>query len=885
MDIRPQANSLWAEEDKSSVASTHLALARCQNMKIGILGFFILIIHKFDSTSHRIYRFILTLFSQGEIIMKNKLYIFITLTILIFIFCSCVSGEINKVEEESSSSQIAEIEQPIAIPESVDTIPVTRATVAKMLALAFNDRNTIQTTETEINFKDVAEDKWYSPYINISVIQGYMSGFGDTFSPDGPLTINEAQLLLDKLNPQNRTKIKITDDIKDKPISYALWTELYIKMLEDLSEDKSLSPYSIKLENIIVLTTPANNPEQKIWTMTTDKGEYGFAGLNVDPYIDCEIKAYTKGNEIVAFLNVEKTDPTITNAYLMEASTDFVRIFVGGAERIYKLENIALPSSDTQIVDIKINQGKLLEIKPITEKMNGRFMRADSNYIELAQIGKKETYEDMKTYSNIDGNVEWKSLKSIVSGSDIAEYILKDGKICAAIINKDLTPQNIRVAISTTNFQSLVHQSIKLTSSTDYRVADANGVKHYKKGDIFEVNADMFNNCDRIYIKSESENGKIELQSITRGNAQTPKYRGIIEIAQQDNGYSIVNDINLEQYLYAVVPSEMPSSYGLEALKVQAITARSYAYNQIFSNKYYRYGANVDDSTQSQVYNNTTESEISTQAVDATAKQVLTYNDAVISANFFSTSSGSTANSGDVWINTSTNQFPADTPVYLTSVKQYQENDFGDLSDEKNAELFFKNMKVDSYDSNSSWFRWYVTMSVEELSASINTNLKDRYNANKAAIKTKLGDNIYRSRDIETIGTLTDMQVIKRGEGGNIMELLLVGTDATVKVQTEYNIRILLKPFKYLENGKDIILYRKNGSKLSNYSLLPSAFITFDKNLDANGKLQSVTIYGGGNGHGVGMSQNGVKTMADKGYSCEEILSHYYKDTQVQTIE
>lgn len=812
--------------------------------------------------------------------MQNKLYILIFSVFLIFSFSSCINETSNI--QESILSETEQNELSIVVPESVDDIPITRATVAKMLALAFNDKNTIETTESEINFKDIQPDKWYNSYINIAVIQGYMNGFENEFFPDKPLTIKEAQLLLDKINPQNKIKIKITNDIENKPISYALWTELYIKMLEDLAENKSLSPYSIKLENIIVLTTPANNTEQKSWTMTTDKGEYGFAGLNVDLYIDCEIKAYTKGNEIVAFLDVEQTSPTITNAYLLETTDNYIKIFVGGAERTYTY-NIIMPTFNTPIVDIQINKGKLLAIKPISEKISGRFMRADSDYIELAQIGKKDICEDIKIYSNLNGNIEWKSLKNIISGSDIAEYIIKDGKICAAIINKDLTPQNIRVAISTSGFESLVHSNVKLSSSADYSVI-ANEITQHKAGDIFEVNADMFNNCDRIYIKPNSENGKIELQSITRSSSQ-PKYRGIIEIAQQDTGYSIVNDIDLEQYLYAVVPSEMPSSYGLEAAKVQAITARSYAFNQIFSNKYYRYGANVDDSTQSQVYNNTIESEISTQAVDETKAQVLTYNGTVISANFFSTSSGSTANSGEVWANTSTNQFPADTPIYLTAVKQYQGDDFGDLSNEENAAIFFKNMKIDSYDSNSSWFRWYVTMSTEELSASINSNLKSRYNANKAAIKTKIADNVYRSRDIESIGTLTDMQVIKRGLGGNIMELLLVGTDATVKIQTEYNIRTVLKPFKYLENGKDIILYRKDGSKITNYSLLPSAFITFDKKLDSNGKLQSVTIYGGGNGHGVGMSQNGVKTMADKGYNCKQILSHYYKDTEIRIIE
>lgn len=816
--------------------------------------------------------------------MKSKIYFLIIALIISFIISACstekemkksnISHETIKTESntENSSNEVL---------ESVDTIPITRATVAKMMALAFNDKNTIQTTDIEIDFDDISSEKWYTPYINTVVLQGYMSGSDKNFLPDEPLTLEQAQILLDKLNPDNKTKIKITDDIADKPISYALWTELYIKMLEETSKDKSLeNNYSIIQESLIVLTTPSNNTKQTAWTMTTDKGEYGFTGLNMDSYIDCKIKVYTKDNEIIAFVDVEETTPTITNAYLVEATENSLKIFVGGAERIYKFVDTIIDKSIfvTPIVDIKITKGTILEIKPAKDRLSGRFIRSDNNYIELAQSGIIYTHKDMKVYSNIDNDIKWKSIKSIISGTDIADYILKDGKICAAIITKDASAEKIRVVIGTTGFNELIHTNIKLTATTDYTLSYINEVKTYKKGEIFEITPDIFNNTSRIYINPISNDGRIELQSIKRNSGNTPQYRGTIEIAKQGDGYSIVNDLGLEEYLYCVVPSEMPTSYGLEAAKVQAITARSYAYNQIFSNKYYKYGANVDDSIQSQVYNNTPENQNSTKAVNDTKGQVLTYNGAVISANFFSTSAGVTANSGDVWMNTSTKKFPADTPVYLSTVKQYQDEEFGDLSKEENADKFFRNQEIKSYDSEFSWFRWNVTMTMKELSASINANIKERYNANKSAIKTLISENVYRSLDIDTIGELKDIQVLKRGDGGNIMEILLIGTKATVKVATEYNIRTLLKPVKYLENGQDIVLNRKDGTKLVNYSLLPSSFFTMDKNND------SITFYGGGNGHGAGMSQNGVKAMSDKGYTYEQILLHYYKDTQLKSI-
>jgi stage II sporulation protein D len=65
---------------------------------------------------------------------------------------------------------------------------------------------------------------------------------------------------------------------------------------------------------------------------------------------------------------------------------------------------------------------------------------------------------------------------------------------------------------------------------------------------------------------------------------------------------------------------------------------------------------------------------------------------------------------------------------------------------------------------------------------------------------------------------------------------------------------------------------------------MPSAFFTMDKKLNSDGDVASVTFYGGGCGHGVGMSQNGAKGMIDAGFSVDEVLGHYYPGTAVMDI-
>lgn len=124
-------------------------------------------------------------------------------------------------------------------------------------------------------------------------------------------------------------------------------------------------------------------------------------------------------------------------------------------------------------------------------------------------------------------------------------------------------------------------------------------------------------------VKPESEDGKIYLCN-GNGTAVSNGYAGTIEVRSTENGYTVVNELPLEEYLYAVVPSEMPSSFSPEALKTQAVCARSYVYMQLMRADLAAYGAHINDSTSYQVYNKVEKTKESVAAVDATCGQVLT---------------------------------------------------------------------------------------------------------------------------------------------------------------------------------------------------------------------------------------------------------------------
>jgi stage II sporulation protein D len=122
-------------------------------------------------------------------------------------------------------------------------------------------------------------------------------------------------------------------------------------------------------------------------------------------------------------------------------------------------------------------------------------------------------------------------------------------------------------------------------------------------------------------------------------------YRGAIQIDVTGGRLRAINVVNLEQYLYGVVPSEMPYTWAPEALKAQAVVARSYALASRRSGAFDLY-----PDTRDQVYLGLDHEEPSTNAaVDATASSVVLYNGQVAKTYFYSSSGGRTAAAQDVW--------------------------------------------------------------------------------------------------------------------------------------------------------------------------------------------------------------------------------------------
>src|SRR5438874_4388050 len=181
-------------------------------------------------------------------------------------------------------------------------------------------------------------------------------------------------------------------------------------------------------------------------------------------------------------------------------------------------------------------------------------------------------------------------------------------------------------------------------SAADFRVRDATGAVH-------DVTAGKYTLTPALKLKVDGAAaaralpGPLLFQPGPAPLQLKHLYRGSVQVDVVGGKLRAINVVGLEQYLYGVVPSEMPFSWAPEALKAQAVVARSYALATRRSGAFDLY-----PDTRSQVYLGVEhEKPSTTAAVDATAGQVVLYEGQVAKTFFFSTSGGRTASAEDVW--------------------------------------------------------------------------------------------------------------------------------------------------------------------------------------------------------------------------------------------
>lgn len=420
----------------------------------------------------------------------------------------------------------------------------------------------------------------------------------------------------------------------------------------------------------------------------------------------------------------------------------------------------------------------------------------------------------------------------------------------------------VRVGLTDNKFQNVLKQTVTVYGTAECDICDRETKKIVSR---ISANTDIVirNGVTGIDVTINGRNatlrdfvvicpqGVLGVKDLTR-KGKPALYHGAFEVIQKEDrkGFYLVNLVETQEYLKGVVPNEMPVRFGLEALKAQAVAARNYVLTPR-TQAYKEF--NVVDSVASQVYYGVnTEADLATRAVMETDGIVALYNNEPILALYSSTAGGYTESYSHAFSDPLTKMFPSINKPYLTAVPDKSE--FKSLEDENDAKKFYES-KVPSFDIESPYYRWQKQWAVGELENVLKSTMIAQSKTGFIHPAFKQGDDL---------GKIKDIKVMKRGASGKAVEIELMTTKGCYRIAKELVIRRV---------------FQKDGVSL------PSANIVFEKKIDSYGNVTDITIFGGGFGHGVGMSQYGAGYMATKlNQPYYNILRHYYTGINLGTM-
>lgn len=367
----------------------------------------------------------------------------------------------------------------------------------------------------------------------------------------------------------------------------------------------------------------------------------------------------------------------------------------------------------------------------------------------------------------------------------------------------------------------------------------------------------------RLCFKPQSPTDSFSLEDVVIGvnfhwqRLETQTFRGSLRLLADGGKIWAINDLPVEDYLESVISSEMSAQSSLPLLMAHAVISRSWLMSQIdgksspntqetHGDAFIRWYDHTDHTLfdvcaddHCQRYQGITKetSPNVAEAIRRTRGELLTYGGEICDARFSKCCGGAMEEFQYCW---------DDTPKpYLKGIGDTPEETIPDLTVEENARKWilsspksFCNTSdkrvlsqvLNDYDQETTdFYRWRVSYSQDELSR---------------LVEKKLGAGL---------GTVTDLQPLKRGTSGRICELRIVGTKKTIVVGKELEIR----------------------RSLSETHLYSSAFVV-EKHGD------TFELVGAGWGHGVGLCQIGAAVMGDQGYGYDEILKHYYPGAEIE---
>ena len=644
--------------------------------------------------------------------------------------------------------------------------------------------------------------------------------------------------------------ITYTQKGDSKIIERADWNKIYDQILGLLDVEGK-----VKKNTYLILKSDGQKGE-----VVTQEGTCHVsieqAGLQERMAYQC----YVYEGNIIGVAGICKEDVMLPNVYVTGVEQKTLSFLYGGNFYQTDLENVVDGFSGV-VCDLHYKNGAITGIDKKQETITGNLLTLDENKIEIEGYGQLKRQKALPVYQTY-GTVAEKSISDIVIGNMNVTYVVAKDEVCAILLNQPANLSNIRVLLL--NGKSVYREQVRITCDAPFSATCGDTTVPLEAGTVFDP-ATVLNGTTDGYVRVDDANAAELFLTDENGKRISYGYDGTFEVRHYEEGYIVINDVPIEQYLYQVVTSEMPSGYQVEALKAQAVCARSYAYRQLLQSNYAMYGAHVDDSTNYQTYNKQEHTEIAKTVVDATCGEIMDCNGEIVEAFYFSTSCGTTEND-HIWGDTMTTDYP-----FLKTIHVAGDAATPAFSDETVFYQYITGKDDSCFDHDSHYFRWNTTAKLtEEDAEAIRGVITTRKEIKPENIV--ITDLDGKEKDnMSGMGNLLAVRTNGRANSGAVLELLLSYENGKVHVKTEYNIRRVLGCMV----GK---IHLCDGTSVEDVTLLPSVYFTMGYD-EATG---TYPIYGGGYGHGVGMSQNAAEGMAKQGYSYRDILNFFFQNITIQ---
>lgn len=415
--------------------------------------------------------------------------------------------------------------------------------------------------------------------------------------------------------------------------------------------------------------------------------------------------------------------------------------------------------------------------------------------------------------------------------------------------NEDLemTEPDVQVGIMST-------ASLNFTLNGEFRakgmIVHGDQTVEYSEGGVL-WNGNLYR---QLTFHPQTPSASFTLHDVTIGKQfhwerkESQTFSGNLRMVVDEERIVAINELPVEDYLTSVISSEMKATASLEFLKASAVISRSWLYAQIEKRKlmqdkgsFFSFVKNeteyirwydredhtifdvcADDHCQRYQGITRVSNPHVVEAINATRGRILIYNGEVCDARFHKCCGGSTETFETCW---------EDKPhPYLRAIK---------CDDCNTIDMSVLHQVLNDYDCETTdFYEWTVTLKQKELAE----RLAEYYKSDFGSIKA--------------------LEPVEAGPGGRLCKLRIVGTNRTLTIGKELEIR----------------------RALCESTLMSSMFTVKDGDCDKDGIPATFTLNGRGWGHGVGMCQIGAAVMCDKGAKYNDVLNRYYPNAYVKRI-